>query len=320
MALGVAEISLVSPLGLSPSEHAFFHQAEVSPHSSGAFTNRDGEPLPIHDCPWIPASRPWASRVRLLAKQALARVHPSSPKTPILLIAPPEAISGDAELARFLSLSGHNVVRRRSGSAAYVVALSEAKEILKGEAEVVVMAVDSLVRRDELERWLEMRYSAFTRNPLPPSEGAAAMRLVNTARPPLAGKLHALAAAQSEATDENDLPTDGVALTRVFTDLSLPTRVPLVVGPRDVDPLRMRDFHLAAVRHHAKIERAEMPSLEGRIGLFGSAAGLISAVFALAWLRHGLPFTEPTDRRMALAWARSRDGLLGAVLVGDERS
>jgi hypothetical protein len=89
MPLSVAETALVSPLALSASEHVFFRRAEVSPHASGAFTDRDGEALPIHDCPWIPALRPRASRLRLLAYQALARVHPS-PKSPILLVGPPD--------------------------------------------------------------------------------------------------------------------------------------------------------------------------------------------------------------------------------------
>src|SRR4051812_35141108 len=110
MALSVAQMSLVSPLGLSPSEHVFFHRAEVAPHASGAFTNADGEALPIHHCPWTPVSRPWASRLRLLAKQALARVNPTTSKSPILLIAPAEEINGDRDLQRFLTLSGHTVL------------------------------------------------------------------------------------------------------------------------------------------------------------------------------------------------------------------
>src|SRR5690349_10610199 len=259
MTLGVLDISLVSPLGLSPGEHVFFHRAEVTPHSSGAFTDRDGEALPIHHCPWIPVSRPWASRLRLLARLALARVGPASPKTPILLIAPREGPTNEADIKRFLSLSGHTVAGIRSGSAAYVLALQQAQDLLKKAPEVVVLAVDSLLTQRDVTDWYKVRYSAFTRNPLPPSEGAAAMRLVQALRPPLAGKIHAFAAARSAATDDNDLPTDGAALARTFADLGLPARVPLVVGPRDVDPLRIRDFHLAAVRHHQKIDRAEMP-------------------------------------------------------------
>ncbi|MEP7123454.1 MAG: hypothetical protein ABJE95_21180 [Byssovorax sp.] len=320
MALAVAEISLVSPLALTPSEHVFFTRAEVTPHASGAFTTRDGEALPIHDCPWIPASRPWGSRLRLLAKQALARVLPTSAKTPILLVAPKEAVTGDAELLRFLTLSGHAVVSVRSGSAAFVSALAEARELLAKEPEVIVLAVDSLLSQREITAWAEVRYSAFTRNPLPPSEGAAAVRLVQGMRLPLAGKIHAFAGAVSEATDDNDAPPDGVALGRAFAELGLPATLPLLVGPRDVDPLRTREFHLVAARNHARIDRAETPSFEGRIGLFGSAAGLMSAVFALAWLRHGLPLPEPAGRRVALSWARSRDGAVGAALVGDDRS
>ena len=326
MALSVAGISLVSPLALGPSGHVFFARAEVTPHASGAFTTREGESLPIHDCAWIPAGRPWGSRLRLLAKQALARVEPTSPKTPILLIAPREAVSGDGELLRFLALAGHTVASVRSGSASFVSALHEARELLAREPEVIVLAVDSLLSQREVTAWAEVRYSAFTRNPLPPSEGAAAVRLVQGTRSPLAGKIHAFAGAQSEATDDNDVAPDGVALGRVFAELGMPATVPLVVGPSDVDPLRTREFHLVAARNHARLDRAEMPGFEGRIGLFGSAAGLMSTVFALAWLRHGLPLPlplpepEPAARRVALSWARSRDGAVGAALVGDERS
>jgi hypothetical protein len=320
MALGVAEIALVSPLGLTPSDHVFFFQAEVNPYSSGVFTTEDGDALPIHDCPWIPARRPWSSRIRLLAKQALARVRPSSPKTPLFLIASQEACTGEGDLSRFFALSGHEVRRVYSGSAAYVTAMVDARKVLDTEPEVVILAVDSLLSKHEVESWFDIRYSGFTRNPLPPSEGAAAMRLVNTIRPPLAGKIHSFAAARSDATDENDLPTDGKALTRVLAELALPRRIPLVVGPRDVDTLRMRDFHLASARHHEKLEQAEMPSFEGRIGRMGNAAGWMSAVFAMAWLRHGLPLTESVDRRVALAWARSHHGEVAAMLVGDERS
>lgn len=320
MAIGVEEMALVSPLGLTPAEHVFFRRAEVSPHASGAFTDRDGEALPIHDCPWIPAARPWSSRVRLLARQALSRAAPSLPGTPILLVAPAEAVQGDADLPRFLSLGGRTITSVRTGSAAYLDAFEEARDLLEREPEVIVLAVDSLLSRAKIEAWREIRYSPFTRNPLPPSEGAAAVRLVSPNRSPLAGKVLAFASGQSPSTDSNDVPPDGAALTRALADLGMPAKVPLVVGPRDEDPLRMRDFHIASVRHHGRLEAAEMPSLEGRMGSLGSAAGLMSAVFALAWLRHDLPLPGPPGKRVAVAWARSGDGETGAVLVGDERS
>jgi hypothetical protein len=319
MALSVAAMSLVSPLALGPSEHAFFWRAEVSPHTSGAFTTRDGEPLPIHDCPFIPPARPLASRLRLLAKQALARLGPSAAKPPILLVAPESVRSGNADLLRFLALSGHRVGSCRVGAASFVAALAEAQTLLAQEPEVIVLAVDSLLTRDAVEHWYELRHSGFTRNPAPPSEGAAALRLVASAKGPLLGEVRGMAAGQSDATDDNDLLTDGAALTRVFADLALPGPIPLVVGPGDVDPLRSRDFHLAAVRHHACLDRAEMPSLEGRMGRLGSASGLMAAVFALAWLAHGLPLGEHGTSPLALAWARSEDGGLGAALLGGPR-
>ena len=320
MVLGVEEMALVSPLGLTPSEHVFFRRAEVSPHASGAFTNEDGEAFPIHDCSWIPAVRPWASRVRLLARQALSHVAPSSPSAPILLVAPVEAAAGDADLPRFLSLGGRAVAAVRTGSAAYLAALAEAEGLLSREPEVVVLAVDSLLSRERVEAWAEARYSGFTRNPLPPSEGAAAVRLVSPKRSPLAGKVLSIAYGKSAATDHNDLAADGVALTRAFGEIGIPPKVPLVVGPRDEDPLRTRDFHIAAARHRDRIDGAEMPSLEGSLGRLGSAGGLMSLVFALAWLRHDLPLPAAQGKGLAVAWARSEDGTTGAALVGGEAS
>jgi hypothetical protein len=314
MSLGVADLALVSPLGLSPSQHVFFLRAEVTPHTSGTFVDREGA-LPIHDCPWIPALRPWASRVRLLARHALARVRPTSPKVPILLIAPDAALRAGADLVRFLSLGGHVVLSARSGAAAFVLALQDAREILRQEPEVIVLAVDSMLSQGDVVAWWNLRYSAFTRNPLPPCEGAAALRLVRDTHAPLAGRVLALASATSDATDENDLPTDGAALTRVFADLDLSAQMPLCVGQQDVDLLRTRDFHLAGARHYAKLGQSEQLSLEGRMGWLGSAAGLMSAALALAWLRHGLPLPEPVGRRTALCWARSADGLVGGAVV-----
>jgi hypothetical protein len=215
-------------------------------------------------------------------------------------------------------MSGHPVARTWVGSAAYVLALREAEQAMEREPEIIVLAVDSLLSPDEITRWYEGRYTTFVRNPLPPSEGAAAMRLTRAKSGAMSGSVRSIATARSEATDENDLPTDGVALTRVFASLGLPARVPLVVGPRDVDPLRARDFHLASARHRAAVDEAEMPSFEGRIGLFGSAAGLMSAVFALAWLRHELPLPEEAASRVALAWARSGDGTVSATLLAAE--
>jgi hypothetical protein len=310
-------MALVSPLGLSPSEHVFLRRAEVSPHSSGAFVDKEGNTLPLHDCAWIPASRPWSSRVRLLAQLALSRAAPLPNKAPVILIAPPEALEGDFDLARSLSLGGRAIVAKHTGSAAYLAALQDAAEMLEREPQVIVLAVDSHLSRGRLEEWFAARHSRFTRNPLPPCEGAAAVRLVPARRAPLAGKVLSVAWGRSPATDRNDLPADGAALTQSLTDLGMPARIPLVVGPRDEDPLRMRDFHIAATRHYARFESAEMPSLEGKMGTFGSAAGLMSAVFALAWLRHDLPLPATGGKRAAVSWARSEDGVTGAALLGD---
>jgi hypothetical protein len=304
----VSEMALVSPLGLSPAEHLFYLRAEVSPNVSGAFIDADGESLPVRDCAWIPASRPWSSRLRLLAKHALSRLGPLPKATPIVLIAPREAAAPHGELQRFLALLGHTVVASYTGQAAFVTALQQSQSLFSAtDTDVVLLAVDSQLEPAKLASWLERRYSTFTRNPLPPSEGAAAIRLTRAQSSSLV--IRAYASSQSPARDDNDLPTDGAALTRVFAELGLPPQVPLILGPSDVDPLRGRDWQLASARHHARLDRAQMPGFEARLGDLGTASGLMSAVYALAHIRHGL---APT----ALCWARSADGTVAGALLG----
>lgn len=140
------------------------------------------------------------------------------------------------------------------------------------------------------------------------------MRLVASSRQPLAGRILGYASDRSNATDDNDLPTDGAALTRVFASVGLPALVPLVVGPRDADALRARDYQLAAIRHYVALDTSMLVGLEKRIGLLGVATGLMSAAFGLAWLRHGLPTGH--EGAVALAWARSQDGAVAAATLG----
>ncbi|MFO0551166.1 MAG: hypothetical protein U0271_22435 [Polyangiaceae bacterium] len=315
MGLVIGEVSVVSPLGLDAAEHVFFLRGEVAPFASGAFTNEEDEPLPIHDCGWIPAVRPWSSRLGLLAKRALARVTPRDRKVPLLLVTSAEALEPEVDLRRFLSFAGHNVASARVGAAAFVAALDDAQELLKREPEVVLLAVDSRIRRDLIEDWFAIRYSAFTRNPLPPSEGAAAIRLTSNGSggAPVA-RILGYASQVSEANDDNDLPTDGSALTRVFAELGMPPAVPLVVGPFDADPLRSREFQLASARHAQPLMTAEILSLEGKIGAFGAAGGLMSLAFAVANLQ-ARTLEESSARPVALSWARSSDGTVGGALV-----
>lgn len=312
--ISVAATSLVSPLGSTSAEHVFFLRAEVTPYASGAFTNEDGESLPIHDCGWIPACRPWSSRIALLVKRALAGVQ-GEHAPPCILIAPREALDGAADVRRFLAFSGHRIASIHSGAAAFAAALAEARERLRSEPEVVVAAVDSLLSRASIESWYELRYSPFTRNPLPPSEGAAALRLVAAGK--AFGRIQSVSAQQSEANDENDVATDGAALTRVFAELGLPPKVALLVGPRDVDELRSRDHHIACARNGSHFEETEMLSLEGRIGALGCASGLASAALALAWLRHGA-LESAEERPRAVSWARSADGTVAGTLLEAE--
>ncbi len=314
MRLGVLSTALVSPIGLDAEEHAFFLGAEVTGHSSGAFVDRDGAALPINECGWIPPGRPWESRLRLLAKQALMRLG-GEPTSPLVLVSRPAQVAPDGELVRFLALDGRRVVATSLGAAGFAHALQQASGLAERAQDVVVLAVDSLIRPGEGEQWVDERYSKFTRSPLPPSEGAAAIRLTAAAGAPVVGRIVGVAAGRSAANDDNELPVDR-ALGRVFAELAMPPRVAVVVGPRDVDLLRHRDFQVASIHHNDRMVAADMPSLEGRVGRLGSAAGLMSLVFGHAWLRHGIAEGARRDD-VALAWARSADGAVGAALVED---
>lgn len=315
MSLAILAATVVSPLGVTASEHAFFWEAEVAPNASGAFTDADGDTLPVFDCGWIPAIRPHASRARLLARRALSAVRVADARPPIVLVGPEEDDARD-ELVRFLELSGERVARTFPGAAAFAPALAYAADLLGrdgSEANVIVLAAESRLSEAHLDAWLAARDSGFTRTPFPPSEGAAAIRVARDPRGAI-GRVLGWSAGKSSASDENDAPPDH-ELARLFGEVPLAPSIPLVVGPRDVDDLRMRDFQYASVRHYGRIEAATLPSLEGRVGGLGAATGLASLVFAHAWLRHGVGRADGVDGAQALVWARSSDGALGVATV-----
>jgi hypothetical protein len=69
--LAVVGTSLVSPLGITAAEHAFFVRAGIGPAAPGGFLDAEGDTLAVAYCPWLGASVPIAARVRLLAERAL---------------------------------------------------------------------------------------------------------------------------------------------------------------------------------------------------------------------------------------------------------
>jgi hypothetical protein len=71
MDLAVVGTAMISPLGTTPAEHAFFVRAGVGPATPGAFIDAEGETMNVAYCPWLEARTPLCDRVLALGMRAL---------------------------------------------------------------------------------------------------------------------------------------------------------------------------------------------------------------------------------------------------------
>lgn len=156
---------------------------------------------------------------------------------------------------------------------------------------------------------------------LPPSEACAALLL--TTRPlareaglTIEGRVLEATVGIGKGTDDDDDPTDGVALTRALRRVGDAGPFALVSGQHVTDPLRGRDWELASARAHALLDAGYHPlCLEEDIGRIGSAAGAAAIVIALAELRHRSIARANIESSPFVSWALSPDGARGAASV-----
>jgi hypothetical protein len=328
--LAILGAGLVSPLGLTPVQHAAFARAGLGPHTPSAFVDAEGEPAPALHCGWLGARLPTAGRLAALARVALRPVTaalarlPASEGEAVLLVcasAPRHGLTADDVQAAATAIAGEAAapVRGRfSGAAGSFGALVEASRMLEErEARAVVLvAVDSFVSVEAVRDDLEAGSSVWTREAPPVSEAAAAVLVVRGAEARELGRslgtIHHAGIAPGAGNDDDDAAADGAGLGAVIAtmppDLGAVERV---YGQAEIDRLRLAEWTCAAARHAHRWHAAlAAESLERGIGRVGAAAGAAQLVYGLAAERLRVERGETTGP--FLAWALSRDGTRGA--------
>ena len=334
----VVGTGLVSPRGLTAAENAFTLRAAIRVTLPSPFLDAAGQPVRVGFCPWLGARMPLAERLTSMASAALAEAlapvraaveaHrldlPDGALELVVCVSPPRpelsqetirtALAGPA-----IGAPPTTPVTYVVGPAAFFSGLAAcASRLASGPRRVaVVLGVDSFVSVESLEQAIRAP-SPWAKQPPRPSEAAAALVLMDDAAARHAG-LEPLATVASAATlvgearDDNDLPTDGAAMTSLLRDVPpLDGPVVGVFGQNGVDSLRESEWLFASARNHLRFFPAhDRVSLENQIGRVGAAAGAAGAAYAIAAARHRTLALPPDVRGPLLAWAISPDGARG---------
>jgi hypothetical protein len=177
--------------------------------------------------------------------------------------------------------------------------------------------VDSFVSPEALDEVTKLGPSPWSMTHPTPSEGAAAIALMNApdARRlgiDILGTLVGAHATLGRSHDNNREPVDGGAMSIAIRQLPYSEPVRSAFGPWKVDSLRHHEWALATCRLSALFRDAEFVCLESHIGRVGAASGLANLVYGLAMLRHGALGGELRTAPF-LAWAISPNGTRGVA-------
>jgi hypothetical protein len=333
MSLAIVGAGLITPFGETPTEHAFFLRASVpAPPPSPFRLREDDSALHTHYCRWIGAAAAVDQRLLRMVNQAVRdALRPcgalGDPGGVHLLLCASNERPGLTEetLSKVLAgLASRGTVHRYSGDAGVFAALREAPSLLRsrGARVVVAAAVDSFVCIDALDEHVLHSPSEWDLDPPAPSEGAAAIALVepHEARRgavPILGHVDGAAVAVGQSNDDNQELVDGSAMTTVLRQLPAPAPVGSAFGPFKVNLLRQAEWHLASARNAERFAReCRFSCFESHVGRLGAASGLANLVYGLAVHRHRAAETVAASDAPFFAWAISPDGTRGAAVLG----
>lgn len=333
MTLAVAGFGLVSPLGLTPSDHAFFVRAGAVRPRASPFRDAAGEPFTVMYAPWLGARLPLTERLAQLAGQAMRTAilplggAPLPRGAPLFLCAPaPRPGLSEAQLdavaQELLAAAGASELQRFPGAAGVFGALADAaSRVAQGRAEVaLVVAVDSFIDLETLTLRVAQPSCPWQRPPLPPAEGAAAFLVTSAPRArvrswPVLGTVLGAASAAGTSTDDDDSLVDGAAMTAVLRALPPGAPAGAAYGQLGTDDLRFDEWSFAIARTAPLLAMDhEAVTPEERTGETGAAAGAMALAHGLSASLHGTTSRPVAPGAPFVAWAVSRDGTRGAAL------
>ncbi len=333
MSLVVVGTGMVSPAGLTPHAHACVVWAGALPPTASPFRRKGGEPVPVAYCPWLGARLGMGDRLLAMAQEALRdALRPlqgtETTEPPLFLCA--ASYRPGLTPAQYVDLEQGAVraarareVTRFHGAAGVFAALQEAEaRLADGLGAVTILALDSHVGEDALGACVDNPPSPWGGNPGPPAEGAAALVVTTAAHArrlglePL-GVVHYAGTALGASNDDNDVPADGEAMTRLLHHApTLRAPAAIVFGQSSVDALRQVEWQLAVARNPGRFHpEYEIRSIDAELGPVGAAAGAMNLVYGLAVVRHKTTDMPVRDVDPFLAWAISADGTRGLAAV-----
>lgn len=336
--LAIVGMGLVSPLGLTPEEHAFYLRAEVFAAAPGGFVDEEGEPVRAAYCPWLGAETKVEDRLSSLAVAALRTA--CDPLRDSVLVsasgrlraglhvitAAPRAGLVDADRRAVETAVGGGFesgrAARATGQAAVFSTLATLGERLSSGEAAVIVAVDSMISLPALAEHQRAYRSSWAADLPRAGEVAAcvavmAPEMARRERIPVLATIHDAAVLRGEANDDNDVPNDGSALTSLVRAAAAPGGLLRAsFGPHGAGSLRRREWEMTAARVPERVDlQCEPVCLESHVGLAGAASGLSALVFGAAVHRHGTWASPRASDGAFLAWSISPDGTRGIAVA-----
>lgn len=329
MNLSIFGAGLITPIATNTLQHVAFIAAGLGLNPPSAFLV-DGEPFGVRHCQWLGARMGAADRQIVLARRALLEAASGDARAPMPLLVCTSAtrvgFTTDDARAIHAALDGGNeerwcsgrfrVVGSFSGAAGGFEALAKAQELVaNGAPRVAIVAVDSFISLDAIRDLYPELASAWTSDPLAPSEGAAAVLVGPSDTAELARVLFA-DTRMGSGNDDDEANVDGAAMTALLR--AVPPCPPIArwYGQSEAGLLRNNEWRYAVARNitraHAEYEGV---CLEHATGALGAAAGLAHVVYGVAVERSRTADDEPVPGGPIATWAISRDGTRGLAVL-----
>jgi hypothetical protein len=324
----VVGIGLISPVGACARDHAFFVRAGATLPWPSPFVHVDGRICEVRYCPWVEGLDDVPERLVALgvaaAEQALEGLEESQRQAVTLCVCLPRA--GGALTDSVLEEVAGRIAAgvrltagpRLAGAAGPFEALAQARE--QQWPATLIVGVDSHASAAALAAREQCLPSPFAATPLPPGEGAGALLVIDPQQTgdwqvPAVGEILFSGCVAGEASDENDLPVDGAAMTEIIQGLPASGPIGSSFGQGRVDELRLREWSYAVARAAERFDPQCLDvSLEADTGATGAATGAINLAYAIACQRHETLPTRSLAPAPFVAWAISRDGIRGLAL------